>query len=102
MAIVLGIVASYTGMITDPIQKSLGWHDKKLHRLIDALGNQLQQDNNEDLSYKDAYAARILDLADLLLSVAGKLNEAFKRQHNFAAFLSCQQIQVIHDRGTLS
>ena len=73
VAMLLGMVASYTGMITDPIQKSLGWHNKKLHRLIDNLGEQLQSEQAQSLAYKDAYVARIIDLADILLSIGNKL-----------------------------
>ncbi|RXJ73936.1 hypothetical protein CS022_06545 [Veronia nyctiphanis] len=73
VAVALGIVASYTGMLTDPLQKSLGWHDKKLNKLIDSLEQQLCAESDSALSYKDSYVARILDLADLLLQVSIKL-----------------------------
>lgn len=73
VAVLLGIVASYTGMFTDPLQKSLGWHDKKLHKLLDGIEGQLTAENDEAVSYKDGYVARVLDLADVLLSVTSKL-----------------------------
>lgn len=74
VAVALGVVASYTGMVTDPLQKSLGWHHKKLNKLIDALEVQLSDNSDEtELSYKDGYVARIMDLADLLLQVTTKL-----------------------------
>lgn len=73
VAVALGIVASYTGMLTDPLQKSLGWHDKKLTKLVDALELQLTSSAGDELSYKDGYVARIMDLADLLLQVTSKL-----------------------------
>jgi len=73
VAIILGMIASYTGMFTDPLQKSLGWHDKKLHKLIDGLEQNLSGQSEQSHHYKDGYVARILDLADILLTVSSKL-----------------------------
>lgn len=73
VAVLLGLVASYTGMVTDPLQKSLGWHDKKLHKLIDNIEQQFNSGSSDAVSYKDGYVARVLDLADVLLSVSTKL-----------------------------
>lgn len=73
VAVALGLIASYTGMFTDPLQKSLGWHDKKLHKLLDGLEAQLTGQTPEQLEYKDGYVARVLDLADILIAVSSKL-----------------------------
>lgn len=72
VAIVLGIISSYAGVLTDPLQKSLGWHQKKLHKVVDAIEQQFLSDDEQALSYKDGYVARILDIADLMLTVAIK------------------------------
>jgi len=70
VAIILGVISSYTGMLTDPLQKSLGLHQKKLNKLIDGLEAQLLSEDESSVSFRDGYAARVLDLADVLLSLA--------------------------------
>jgi putative flippase GtrA len=69
IAMLLGVVSSYSGMITDPLQKQLGWHQKKLHRLVDSVEQQLTSNNANALQLKDGYVARVLDLADVLITV---------------------------------
>lgn len=72
VAIVLGMVSSYTGVLTDPLQKSLGWHQKKLHKLIDGLELQFLSDSSESIQFKDGYVARVLDIADALMTLTLK------------------------------
>ena len=72
IAVLLGIIASYTGVVTDPLQKSLGLHQKKLHKIIDALEEQLLGESESAIAFKDGYIARVLDLADIMLTLAVK------------------------------
>lgn len=72
IAVALGIIASYTGVVTDPLQKSLGLHQKKLHKIIDALEQQLLGDDENAVSFKDGYVARVMDVADIMLTLALK------------------------------
>tara|TARA_Y100000034_G_scaffold86246_1_gene103440 strand:+ start:48 stop:251 length:204 start_codon:yes stop_codon:yes gene_type:complete len=62
VAVLLGLVASYSGMVTDPIQKSLSWYDKKLYRLFDNIEQQFNSESTDAVSYKDVDVARVLDL----------------------------------------
>lgn len=62
--IVLAVFASFSGLVTDPIQSRLGLHQRRLRRML----NQLQQDliHKSSSRYKplDPYIARILELLD--------------------------------------
>jgi hypothetical protein len=72
VAVVLGIVSAYTGIITDPVQRSLGWHQKRLHRVIDNLESELLSQSEQSKSFKDSYIARVLDIADVMISLTLK------------------------------
>lgn len=72
IAVVLGIIASYTGFVTDPLQKHFGMHQKKLHKVIDKLEQQFVAGDKSAIQFKDGFVARILDLADLMLAVTVK------------------------------
>ncbi|WP_455205373.1 DUF6635 family protein [Kaarinaea lacus] len=62
----LGVISAFSGVITDPLQKSLGTHQRRLHKLIDALEQQFFQQSNKEFYPKDHYIARIFDLFDML------------------------------------
>lgn len=59
------VTAALAGTISDPIQRALGVHRARLHRLIDALGRELQGDSEAAFRVRDHYIARIFDLVDL-------------------------------------
>ncbi len=58
------VVTAFAGILTDPLQRALGMHHRRLHRLIDALGVELRG-GRQAFQVRDHYAARILDLVDL-------------------------------------
>ena len=58
------VVTAFAGVVTDPLQRALGVHRRRLHRLIDALGVELKG-GRQAFQVRDHYAARILDLVDL-------------------------------------
>lgn len=72
VAAALGVLSAFGGVIADPIQRKLGWHQKKLHKLIDSLENQLLFNKNESLGIKDDYVARVLDIIDFIYTVVKK------------------------------
>ena len=72
VAALLGVVSAFGGMIADPLQKSLGLHQKRLHKLLDSIEEQLTSTDSESLKLKDGYVARVLDLADLLMTLVVK------------------------------
>lgn len=69
VAAVLGVVSAFAGVLADPTQKALGLHHKKLHRLVDAIENQLLGEGRESYALRDGLIARILDLLDILGTV---------------------------------
>ncbi|MBU2883857.1 hypothetical protein KO525_04935 [Psychrosphaera sp. B3R10] len=72
VAVALGVIASYTGFVTDPLQKHFGMHQKKLHKVIDKLEQQFVAGDKSAMQFKDGFVARFLDLADLMLAVTVK------------------------------
>jgi hypothetical protein len=67
---VLALVSAVAGVIADPAQRALGLHQKKLRRLVDAIENQLSGSGSESYELHDGLVARLLDLLDILRSVA--------------------------------
>ena len=63
------IVATFSGVVTDPLQRRLGWHQRRLHRLVDALERELLEGRQARFVVRDHYAARLLDLMDLVTSL---------------------------------
>ena len=59
------LLATFSGVLTDPIQARLGLHQRRLTRLIDALERQLLTGGETRFQVRDHYAARLLDLVDL-------------------------------------
>ena len=60
------VVAAFAGIIADPVQRRLGLHQRRLHRLLDALERQLLEAHAPGLVVHDQYVARLLDLIDLV------------------------------------
>ncbi len=58
--------ALFAGVVADPIQRHLGVHQRRLHRMLDVLEANLRGPARESLAVKDHYVARLLDLLDLL------------------------------------
>jgi hypothetical protein len=57
--------AAFAGVVSDPLQRALGLHQRRLHRLLDALGRELKGDSDAAFHARDHYVARIFDLIDL-------------------------------------
>ena len=57
--------AAFAGVVSDPLQRALGLHQRRLHKLIDALGRELKGDSDAAFHARDHYVARIFDLIDL-------------------------------------
>ena len=58
--------AAFAGVAADPIQRRLGLHARRLHRLLDAIERQTLDPTAPAFMVHDHYVARILDLFDLL------------------------------------
>ena len=60
------VAAAFAGVIADPVQRRLGLHDRRLHRLIDTLERQVADPEAPGFVAHDHYVARLLDLFDLI------------------------------------
>ena len=65
LVLLTATTAAFAGVVSDPLQRALGLHQRRLHRLIDALGRQLKGDSDAAFHVRDHYVARIFDLIDL-------------------------------------
>jgi hypothetical protein len=62
------VVAAFSGIIADPLQRRLDLHRRRLLRLIDALERQFSGDGGTGFVVRDHYVARLLTLLELLSS----------------------------------
>ena len=58
--------AAFSGLVSDPIQRRLGLHTRRLHRMLDALERQMLDPAAPAYIVHDHYIGRLLDLFDLL------------------------------------
>ena len=65
LVLLTATTAAFAGVVSDPLQRAVGLHQRRLHRLIDALGRQLKGDSDAAFHVRDHYVARIFDLIDL-------------------------------------
>ena len=61
----LAVLASFSGLITDPIQNLFGLHQRRLIKMLNHLENDLLQRKSGGFRPKDQFVARILELIDL-------------------------------------
>ena len=70
LVLAFSLLSAFAGVLADPAQRRLGLHQRRLKRLVDAIGHDLESDLEGDgpgrFRVCDHYVARILDLADLL------------------------------------
>ena len=65
MATAAGL-AAFSGIVTDPIQRALGLHRRRLNRLLDSLERELKGQDPSRFVVRDHYVARLVDLLDIL------------------------------------
>ena len=63
------VLGAVSGVLTDPIQARLGLHARRLNKLVDSLERELTGAGDSRYAVPDHYAARLLDLLDVLRSV---------------------------------
>ncbi len=63
------VAAAFAGVVADPLQRRLGIHQRRLHRLLDTLERQFCDGENAAFTARDPYVARLAELFDLLASV---------------------------------
>jgi hypothetical protein len=59
-------VAAFAGLISDPVQRRLGLHERRLNRMLDALERQMLDPAAPAFAVHDHYVARLIDVFDLL------------------------------------
>jgi hypothetical protein len=65
------VAAAFSGIVTDPLQRRLGLHRRRLLRLIDAIERQFHVEEAAGFIGRDHYVARLLSLVELLASAYG-------------------------------
>ncbi len=68
-ALILALVSTFIGIFTDPLQAALGIHQRRLRKLINAIGDDLQDQGNSRFELREKYAGRLFDVVDLLTTV---------------------------------
>jgi hypothetical protein len=58
--------AALAGILTDPLQRRLGLHQKRLLHMLDALERQMLHPAAPRYAVRDHYVARLMDLFDIL------------------------------------
>lgn len=66
--IALAILASFSGLLTDPILAVFGFHRRRLHRLINHVEGALLKNHERNFKTLDPYVARILEIFDSIKS----------------------------------
>lgn len=64
LVLISASLAAFAGVVADPIQRRLGLHQQRLHRMLNVLETNLRGPTRESLAVKDHYVARLLDLLD--------------------------------------
>lgn len=65
LAAPMAVVAAFSGVVTDPVQRRLGLHQRRLRRTIDTLERQIAGDDRVHLAVRDHYVARVFDVWDI-------------------------------------
>ena len=66
--VTLAVIATLSGLVTDPLQARLGLHERRLHRMLDRLETDLHTRGSSSYEPGDPYLARLLDLVDAVRS----------------------------------
>ena len=76
---VLGVAAlgsAFAGVITDPVQRALGLHRRRLLTFIDGLERAFARADDAGFVAYDLYVARLIDLSDVLLGITRAFRSA--------------------------
>ena len=74
LMLLTAVLAGFAGVVSDPVQRALGLHARRLERLVEALGRELAGDSAVAFQVRDHYVARIFDLVDLGRATARALS----------------------------
>lgn len=65
LAAPVAVLTAFAGVVTDPLQRRLGLHRRRLTTLVDVIERQVTGDQEAQLRVKDFYVARVFDLMDV-------------------------------------
>jgi hypothetical protein len=68
VVIVGGALTAFSGVLTDPQQRRLGLHRRRLLRLLGELERFLRDEGDGSITLRDHYVARLIDVLDLVVS----------------------------------
>ena len=60
------VIGAFSGVVTDPVQRKLGLHQRRLRRLVDCLERELTGQGDSRFAVRDHYVARTLDVIEAL------------------------------------
>jgi uncharacterized protein DUF6635 len=58
------VVTAFSGVISDPVQRHLGLHERRLDHFLDTLEQNVLFDETNHMKVRDHYVGRIIDLFD--------------------------------------
>lgn len=58
------VLTAFSGVVTDPVQRRLGIHRRRLNKLVDCLEQALLGEEESRFTVRDHYVARVLDLLE--------------------------------------
>jgi hypothetical protein len=67
------VASAFAGVISDPLQRRMGLHERRLAALIDHLERSFMAKDASSFVAYDLYVARLMDLSDALLGVVRTL-----------------------------
>lgn len=63
------LATAFAGIVSDPVQRALGLHSRRLNGLIDSLERAFLTNDPTGYVAYDLYVARLLDLSDVLIGI---------------------------------
>ena len=65
LTVASAMLAAFAGIVSDPVQRRFGLHQRRLNRMIDSIERQLLDPAAPGFAARDRYVARLLDAFDL-------------------------------------
>ncbi|MDE0717359.1 MAG: hypothetical protein OXH64_05405, partial [Rhodospirillaceae bacterium] len=69
MLVPLAMLTAFAGVVADPVQRTLGLHERRLNRLLDVFEANLTGESDAGFGARDHYVARLMDLLDWSASI---------------------------------
>ncbi len=69
LVLTASVLSAVSGALTDPIQRKLGLHHRRLHQMLDLMEEAFITGERGPFVVADQYVGRVMDLADLTLAL---------------------------------